>query len=49
MRLVGFDGSPEVIAEIKTGGKTTQAEKQSTDRELVTSANADRYGVFGKK
>ena len=76
--VVGFDGSPDVIAEIKAGGnikatvlqpaagiskmavdqadayikagnKTTQAEKQSVDCELVTPANADQYGVFGPK
>src|SRR6476646_2552696 len=76
--VVGFDGSPDVIAEIKAGGnikatvlqpaagisemaveqadayikaggKTTQAEKQSVDCELVTPANADQYGVFGRK
>jgi erythritol transport system substrate-binding protein len=76
--VVGFDGSPDVIAEIKAGGnikatvlqpaagiskmavdqadayikaggKTTQAEKQSVDCELVTPANADSYGVFGPK
>jgi erythritol transport system substrate-binding protein len=76
--VVGFDGSPDVIAEIKAGGnikatvlqpaagisemaveqadayikaggKTTQTEKQSVDCELVTPANADQYGVFGRK
>jgi erythritol transport system substrate-binding protein len=76
--VVGFDGSPDVIAEIKAGGnikatvlqpaagisemaveqadayikaggKTDQPEKQSVDCELVTPANADQYGVFGRK
>ncbi len=76
--VVGFDGSPDVIAEItaggnikatvlqpaagisemavdqanayiKAGGKTTQDEKQSVDCELVTPANADQYGIFGRK
>lgn len=76
--VVGFDGSPDVISEIKAGGnikatvlqpavkiaqmavdqadkyikngnKTTQVEKQSIDCELVTTKNADQYGVFGPK
>ena len=33
---------------IKTG-KTGVDEKQSIDCELITAANADQYGVFGKK
>jgi erythritol transport system substrate-binding protein len=32
-----------------TTGSTGAAEKQSIDCELVTPANADQYGVFGKK
>lgn len=74
--VVGFDGSPDVIASIKAGeikatvlqpaatisrmavdqahrylttGSTGAPEKQSIDCELVTPANADQYGLFGKK
>ena len=74
--VVGFDGSPDAIASIKSGGikatvlqpaatiarlavdqahkyLTTGAtgvpEKQSIDCELVTPANAEQYGLFGKK
>jgi erythritol transport system substrate-binding protein len=74
--VVGFDGSPDAIASIKSGsmkatvlqpaatisrlavdqahkyltaGSTGVPEKQSIDCELVTPANADRYGLFGKK
>jgi erythritol transport system substrate-binding protein len=74
--VVGFDGSPDAIASIKSGamkatvlqpaatisrlavdlahkhlttGTTGVPEKQSIDCELVTPANADQYGVFGKK
>ena len=32
-----------------TTGSTGVPEKQSIDCELVTSANADQYGIFGKK
>jgi len=32
-----------------TSGSTGAPEKQSVDCELVTPANADRYGLFGKK
>lgn len=32
-----------------TGGSTGTPEKQSIDCELVTPANADQYGVFGRK
>ena len=74
--VVGFDGSPDAIASIKSGGikatvlqpaatiarmavdqahkylttgSTGAPEKQSIDCELVTPANADQYGLFGKK
>lgn len=74
--VVGFDGSPDAIASIKSGaikttvlqpaatisrlaveqahkyltsGSTGVPEKQSIDCELVTPANADQYGLFGKK
>jgi erythritol transport system substrate-binding protein len=74
--VVGFDGSPDVIAAIRAGaiqatvlqpaariarmamdeahkyltsGSTGAAEKQSIDCELVTPANADQYGLFGRK
>jgi erythritol transport system substrate-binding protein len=74
--VVGFDGSPDAIASIMTGGikatvlqpaaaiarqavdqahkylttgSTSLPEKQSIDCELVTPANADQYGLFGKK
>lgn len=74
--VVGFDGSPDAIASIKTGaikatvlqpaatisrlavdqahkylttGSTGVPEKQSIDCELVSPANADQYGLFGKK
>jgi erythritol transport system substrate-binding protein len=74
--VVGFDGSPDAIASIKSGGikatvlqpaatisrlamdqahkyltsgTTGVPEKQSIDCELVTPANADQYGLFGKK
>jgi len=73
--VVGFDGSPDAIASIKSGGikatvlqpaatiarlavdqahaylttgSTGVPEKQSIDCELVTPANADQYGLFGK-
>jgi erythritol transport system substrate-binding protein len=32
-----------------TTGSTGMPEKQSIDCELVTPANADQYGLFGKK
>lgn len=74
--VVGFDGSPDVIAAIQAGdiqatvlqpaariarlaveqahryltaGSTGLPEKQSIDCELVTPANADRFGLFGPK
>ena len=74
--VVGFDGSPDAIASIKSGGikatvlqpaaliarmaveqahkylttgSTGLPEKQSIDCELVTPANADQFGLFGKK
>jgi erythritol transport system substrate-binding protein len=74
--VVGFDGSPDAIASIKSGGikatvlqpaaaiahlavdqahkylttgSTGVSEKQSIDCELVTTANADQYGLFAKK
>lgn len=74
--VVGFDGSPDAIASIRSGaikatvlqpaatisrlaveqahrylttGSTGAPEKQSIDCELVTPANADQYGVFGRK
>jgi erythritol transport system substrate-binding protein len=74
--VVGFDGSPDVIAAIKAGdiqatvlqpaariarlaveqahkylttGATGFPEKQSIDCELITPANADRFGLFGPK
>jgi len=74
--VVGFDGSPDVIAAIRAGaiqatvlqpaskiaqmavdqankflttGSTGAPEKQSIDCELVTSANADQFGVFARK
>lgn len=73
--VVGFDGSPDVIAAIKAGdiaatvlqpasllaqmavdqahsyietGQSDLAEKQAVDCELVTLANADEFGVFGR-
>jgi erythritol transport system substrate-binding protein len=74
--VVGFDGSPDAIASIRSGrikatvlqpaatmarqavdqahkylttGSTGAPEKQSIDCELVTPANAEQYGLFGKK
>jgi erythritol transport system substrate-binding protein len=74
--VVGFDGSPDAIASIKSGGmkatvlqpaaaiarmaveqahkflttgSTGVPEKQSVDCELVMPANADQYGLFGKR
>ncbi len=74
--VVGFDGSPDVIAAIKAGdikatvlqpaariaklaveqahqylttGSTGFPEKQSIDCELITPANAERFGLFGPK
>jgi len=74
--VVGFDGSPDAIASIRSGGigatvlqpaatisrlavdqahrylttgSTGAPEKQSIDCELVTPANADQYGLFGRK
>ncbi|MCC7175687.1 MAG: D-ribose ABC transporter substrate-binding protein [Bryobacterales bacterium] len=74
--VAGFDGSPDAIASIRSGGikatvlqpaaaiarlavdqahrylttgSTGAPEKQSVDCELVTPANADQYGLFGKR
>lgn len=74
--VVGFDGSPDAIASIRSGGlkatvlqpaatiarlavdqahkflttgSTGAPEKQSIDCELVTPANADQFGLFGRK
>ncbi len=74
--VVGFDGSPDAITSIKSGGikatvlqpaaaiarmavdqahkylttgSTGVPEKQAIDCELVTPANAEQYGLFGKK
>ena len=74
--VVGFDGSPDAIASILSGGmkatvlqpaaaisrlaveqahkylttgSTGAPEKQSIDCELVTPANANQYGLFGRK
>lgn len=74
--VVGFDGSPDAIQSIKSGGikatvlqpaatisrlaveqahkylttgTTGVPEKQAIDCELVTPANAARFGLFGKK
>jgi erythritol transport system substrate-binding protein len=74
--VVGFDGSPDALAAIRSGaikatvlqpaatisqlavdqahryittGSTGTLEKQSIDCELVTPANVDLYGLFGKK
>ncbi len=74
--VVGFDGSPDAIASIRSGGmkatvlqpaayiaglavdqahkylttgSTGAPEKQSIDCELVTPANADQFGIFGRK
>lgn len=74
--VVGFDGSPDAIASIKSGGikatvlqpaatiarlaveqahkfltagSTGMPEKQAIDCELVTPANAEQFGVFGRK
>lgn len=74
--VVGFDGSPDAIASIRSGGlkatvlqpaatiarlavdqahkflatgATGSPEKQSIDCELVTPANADQFGLFGRK
>jgi erythritol transport system substrate-binding protein len=74
--VVGFDGSPDAIASIASGGiratvlqpaaeiarmavdqahrylttgSTGAQEKQLIDCKLVTPANADQYGLFGRK